>query len=62
MPRERHFMKNVLIQLDNYLPFLPNLIYLGKTERDVIKKYKDDKKKKKQEIVIKELEDILKNL
>jgi hypothetical protein len=41
---------------------LPNLIYLGKTERDVVRKYKEDKKKRKQEIVIKELEDILKSL
>lgn len=41
---------------------LPNLIYLGKSEREIVKKYKEDKKKKKQEIVIKELEDILKNL
>jgi hypothetical protein len=41
---------------------LPNLIYLGKSEREIVKKYKEDKKKKKQEIVIKELEDILKSL
>jgi hypothetical protein len=41
---------------------LPNLIYLGKSEREIVKNYKEDKKKKKQEIVIKELEDILKSL
>lgn len=41
---------------------LPNLIYLGKAERDVVRRYKEDKKKRKQEIVIKELEDILKGL
>jgi hypothetical protein len=41
---------------------LPNLIYLGKTEREVIKKYKDDKKKKNQDIVSKEIMDLLNKL
>jgi|688.fasta_scaffold2115493_1 hypothetical protein len=41
---------------------LPNLIYLGKNERDVIKKYKNDKKKQNQEIVAKEITDLLSKL
>lgn len=41
---------------------LPNLIYLGKMERGVIKEYKDEKKKKNQEIVVKEITDLLNKL
>ena len=40
----------------------PNLIYLTKEEREIVKKHTDKKKKEKKEIQIKELTELLNNL
>lgn len=41
---------------------LPNLIYLSKEEREVVKNYRDRKKKEKQKVLIDELEKLLEKL
>ena len=41
---------------------LPNLVYLSKDERKVVKEYADKKKKEKKEVLVKELTDLLNKL
>jgi hypothetical protein len=41
---------------------LPNLVNLPKDAREIVSQFKDKKKKAKQEILKKDLEDILKSL
>ena len=41
---------------------LPNLVYLSKEERALVQAYAEKKRKAKQEILTKELQDILNNL
>ena len=41
---------------------LPSLVHLPKEAREVVKKYKEQKKKEKQEILTKELIDLLNKL
>jgi len=41
---------------------LPNLVYLSKEGREVVKGYIDKKKKEKKEILVKELSDLLNKL
>ncbi len=41
---------------------LPNLVFLTKDEREVVKSYVDKKKKEKKEILVKELSELLNRL
>lgn len=41
---------------------LPSLVHLPKEAKEVVRKYKEQKKKAKQEILTKELQDILSKL
>lgn len=41
---------------------LPNLVFLSKEERKVVKDYAEKKKKEKKEVLVKELTDLLSKL